>query len=72
MTDHSPAVAPLSVQRVWSQLLTVLKGAFSLNKFSINKHMYNTCQGLYYMRQFEVYKPLYNITAEKWLVNASC
>jgi len=24
------------------------------------------------MRQFEIYKSLYNITAEKWLVNALC
>jgi hypothetical protein len=65
MTDHSSAVPPLPVQRVWSQQLTVLKGAFATNKFSINRHIYSTCQGLYYMRQFEIYKSLYNIIAEK-------
>jgi hypothetical protein len=73
MRDHSIAVAPSSVQLVWSQLHPALKGTFVLNTVSIIRHyIYSTCQGLYYVRQFEIYKSLYNITAEKWLVNTLC
>ena len=70
---HSGVVALSSVQLVWSQLRLALKGKFVFNKVSIIRHyLYGTCQGQYYVRQFEVYKSLYNIAAKKWLISPLC
>ena len=46
ITEHYCAVVPSSVQLVWSQLLTALKGKFVLNTVSIIRYyIYSTCQG---------------------------
>jgi hypothetical protein len=62
---HSSAVAPTSVPLVWSQLLTVLCGAFVLNKVStIRRYNYSTCQGLYLfetVRYLQIAVPYYYI-----------
>jgi len=42
------AVAPSSVENLWSQLLAVLQGKFVLNTVSVIRHdSYSTCRGLY-------------------------
>jgi len=59
ISEYFGAVAPLSVQLGWSQLHPALLGAFVLNTVSITRHyIYSTCQGLYYVRQCEIYKSL--------------
>jgi len=48
MTTIYIAVAPSSVQLVWSQLHPALLGTFVLNEiYIIRRYIYSTCQGLY-------------------------
>ena len=46
-SDHSSALAPSSVQLVWSQLHPALLGTFVLNTvYIISCYIYITCHGL--------------------------
>jgi len=63
ITEDFCAVAPSSVELVWSQLLTALHGKFVPNTVSVIRHyVYSMCQGLYYVRQIVIYTSLNNIS----------
>jgi hypothetical protein len=69
--DLLRAVAPSSVRLALLQLLTALMGTFVINTVSVIRHyIYSTCQGLFYVMCYAIYKSLDNITVRMLLIIA--
>jgi len=71
VTDHSGAVAPSSVQLVWSLLHPAFIGTLVINMVNVIRHyIYSTCQGcIMWVWDLQI---IGNCTIVNWLVNALC